>query len=81
MKWKDVRKLYPDQFVKIEVLDSHTEKGKQFIDDVAVIEPVNESNATKELLNSKNNTLVYHTSKENIVLEIRDGLGLRRVIQ
>lgn len=81
MKWKDVRKLYPDQFVKIEVLDSHTEKGKQFVDDVAVIEPVNESNATKELLNSKNNTLVYHTSKEKIVLEIRDGLGLRRVIQ
>lgn len=81
MKWQDVRKLYPDQFVKIEVLDSHTEKGKQFIDDVAVIEPVNESNATKELLNSKNKTLVYHTSKDNIVLEIRDGLGLRRVIQ
>jgi len=81
MKWQDVRKLYPDQFVKIEVLDSHTEKGKKFVDDVAVIEPVNESNATKELLNSKNNTLVYHTSKEKIVLEIRDGLGLRRVIQ
>ncbi|AZO94616.1 hypothetical protein [Halocella sp. SP3-1] len=81
MKWQDVRKLYPDQFVKIEVLDSHTERRKQFVDDVAVIEPVNESNATKELLNSKNNTLVYHTSKENIVLEIRDGLGLRRVIQ
>ena len=81
MKWQDVRKLYPDQFVKIEILDSHTEMGKQFVDDVAVIEPINESNATKELLNSKNNTLVYHTSKENIVLEIRAGLGLRRVIQ
>jgi hypothetical protein len=81
MKWQDVRKLYPDQFVKIEVLESHTEKRKQFIDDVAVIEPVNESNATRELLNSKNNTLVYHTSKEDLVLEIRDGLGLRRVIQ
>ncbi len=81
MKWQDVRKLYPDQFVKIEVLDSHTKKGKQFVDEVAVIEPINESNATKELLNSKDKTLVYHTSKETIVLEIRDGLGLRRVIQ
>jgi len=81
MKWQDVRKLYPDQFVKIEVLDSHTKKGKQFVDEVAVIEPINESNATKELLNSKDKTLVCHTSKETIVLEIRDGLGLRRVIQ
>lgn len=81
MKWQDVRNLYPDQFVKIEVLDSHTEMGKQYVDDIAVIEPVEDSNATKELLNSKNNILVYHTSKEKIVLEVRDGLGLRRVIQ
>lgn len=81
MKWKDVRKLYSDQFVKVEILNSHIEKGKKYVDDVAVIEPVDDSEATKELLNSKDNILVYHTSKEKIVLEIRDGLGLRRIIQ
>ena len=81
MKWKDVRKLYPDQFVKMEMLESHIKKGKQYITDVAVIEPVDDSKATKELLNSKNNVLVYHTSKEDLVLEVREGLGLRRVIQ
>ena len=81
MKWDEVRKKYPDQFVKIEILKSHIEDGKQYVDEVAVIEPVNDTEATEELLKSKENIIVYHTSKKQIVLEIRDGLGLRRVIQ
>ena len=81
MKWNDVMKKYPDQFVKIEILDSHIENGKQYVDDVALIEPVDDFNATEELFNSGEDTIVYHTSKEKIVLEIRDGMGLRRVIR
>ena len=81
MKWENVRNLYPDQFIKLEILNSHIENGKQYIDDVAVIEPVKDSEATKELLNSEENTLVYHTSKNEISLKIRDGLGLRRVMK
>ena len=81
MKWNEVRKIYPDQFVKLEVLESHTVGDKEIIDEVAIIEPLDESKATNELLNSKDNELVYHTSNKEIHLQIRNRLGLRRTLK
>lgn len=78
MKWLDVRKLYPNQFVKIKVLSSNIENQQEIIDDVAVIAPVSDELATKELLKSKGDELVYHTNHESIILEIRQDVGLRR---
>jgi len=79
MKWNDVRNIYPDQFVKFEVLKSHVVKDKEYVDEIAVIGPVNDNDATKELLKSRDNILVYHTSKESVILKIRTRIGLRRV--
>ncbi|WP_345774253.1 hypothetical protein [Cytobacillus sp. S13-E01] len=39
MKWSEVRKLYPNQFVKLKVLSSHIERSQEFIEDIAVIKP------------------------------------------
>ncbi|ANS75284.1 hypothetical protein AWM70_12270 [Paenibacillus yonginensis] len=80
MKWKEVREIYPNQFVKFEILHSEERNNEQIIDDVAVIGPIKEEDATEELLNSKNNTLIYHTSKDQIVVKIRKAIGLRRTI-
>ena len=79
MKWNDVRNIYPDQFVKFEVLKSHVAEDKEYVDEIAVIGPVNNNDATKELLKSRDNILVYHTSKESVILKIRTRIGLRRV--
>ena len=81
MKWEEVREIYPDKFVKLEVLDSHVEGNKEYIDEVAVIDTVPEDDATKELLKSEDNILVYHTSKEDITLKIRNRIGLRWVFR
>jgi len=78
LKWTEVRKLYPDQFVKLKVLSAHVEDNQEFVEDMAVIRPVPDESATKELLGSKDENLVYHTSHENIVLEVRQDVGLRR---
>ncbi|RXJ04448.1 hypothetical protein DS745_03420 [Anaerobacillus alkaliphilus] len=78
MKWSEVRKLYPNQFVKLKSLSSHIKGGQEIIDDMALISPVPDDIATKELLKSKGDELVYHTIHENIVLEIRQDIGLRR---
>ncbi|WP_090871427.1 hypothetical protein [Oceanobacillus limi] len=80
MKWSEVRKLYPNQFVKLKVLASHIENSQEIIEDIAVIKPVTEKSATKELLNSKGDELVYHTANENVVLEVRQDMGLRRFV-
>ena len=80
MKWSEVRNIYPNQFVKFEILKSHIENDEEYIDEIAVIGPVDEQKATKELLNSENNILVYHTSHDNIILKLRLRIGLRRTI-
>ncbi|MET3508195.1 hypothetical protein [Halalkalibacter oceani] len=79
MKWSDVRKLYPNQFVKLKVLSSHIKNGQEFIEDIAVIKPVSDETATSELLKSKGDELVYHTANKKIVLEVRQDVGLRRL--
>lgn len=71
--------MYPDQFVKLKVLSSHIKNGQEIIEDMAVMTPVLNELATKELLKSKGDELVYHTIHENIVLEIRQDVGLRSI--
>ena len=78
VKWSEVRKLYPNQFVKLKSLSSYIKDGQEIIDDMAVISPIPDEMATKELLKSKGDELVYHTIHENIVLEIRQDVGFRR---
>lgn len=77
MKWDEVRTIYPNQFVKFEVLQSDKFDDKEVISEVAVIGPVREEDATHELLNSKNNTLVFHTSNDKVVVKFRRSIGLR----
>lgn len=72
MKWEEVRKLYPDQYVKLNILDFHVEGDKKIITDVEPIHVIdNPKTATKELLLAKCNTVVYHTGTREIMIEIR----------
>ncbi|TBL74680.1 hypothetical protein [Paenibacillus thalictri] len=80
MKWQEVQNIYPDQFVKFEILHSFEEEDKEIIDEMALIGPVSDENATRELLNCRNRTLVYHTSKEKVEVIIRRNIGLRKFL-
>ena len=72
MHWKEVRDMYPDQYVLLEIMKSQTEDNIQYVDDVAVIRAIHDSNeATNELLKCKNNNIVYHTRQNNITIELR----------
>jgi hypothetical protein len=79
MQWSEVRQLFPDQFVQIKALNSHYEGNKLYIDEVAVIRAIqDEKEATKVLVSSKDETFVYHTANEQIIMEVRTRSGLRR---
>lgn len=81
MKWNEVRRIYPDRFVLLQVLDSHVEGDKKYIDEVAIIRAIDDSKeATHELVNAKSGTLVYHTGKEKIEVLIRKRVGFRGVM-
>ncbi|MBW8349492.1 hypothetical protein K0H71_08550 [Bacillus sp. IITD106] len=80
MKWAEVRKLYPDQYVKLNILDFYLEDNKKIVTDVALIDIIKDAKtATKELINSKGNTIVYHTGSEKIIIEMRKPVGLRGI--
>lgn len=80
MKWHEVQQIFPNQFVKFEILHSEESESQEVIDEVAVIGPVSDAEATQELLNSRDKTLVYHTSKDQVVVRVRRNVGLRRNI-
>jgi hypothetical protein len=54
MKWEEVRKIYPNTFVKFEVVESHMEEDKEVVDEGAFIKTIsNGKQAMKEHLNCK----------------------------
>jgi hypothetical protein len=75
MNWEEVRSIYPNQFVKLKILDSVVKNNKQIVNKVGIINPVRKEEATKELLNSKNNVIVYHTSNDIIEIGFRKFFG------
>ena len=82
MHWEEVRKIYPDQYVKLQILESHIEDNIKFIDEVALIRAIQDpKEATKELLQSKDGIIVSHTANEELKIEIRTLRGLRGVVQ
>lgn len=80
MKWEEIRNNYPNQWVKLNIMKSHTQDGKEYIDEMEVINIIiSDLEAGRELVKSKENEVVYHTSHEEIYLEIRNVFGFRMV--
>lgn len=81
MKWEEVRKIYPDRFVKLQINSSHIDGNIRYIEDVAVIEAFNDSKeATRELVRTTEDFIVYHTGKEKLNIEIKQIFGYRGAI-
>jgi hypothetical protein len=81
MKWEEVRKIYPNRFVKVQILESHMDGNVRKIDDMSVIKAFNDSKeATRELVRAKDDVLVYHTANENIEVVVKQIFGYRGII-
>lgn len=71
MKWEEVRKLFPNQYILVSILDFHTEGDKKIVDEVAPIRPIPEAEANKEFFKVSPGNIVYHTSNEKFIIHIR----------
>lgn len=79
MKWQELRNLYPDQFVKFEIVESHIEKDKEYVDEVASIKAISDGKeAMKEFQKCKQGQFVYSTKNESVVIELIKHIGIRR---
>ncbi|MEK5278542.1 hypothetical protein NSS82_09845 [Paenibacillus sp. FSL H7-0735] len=59
MQWEEVRKIYPHQYVKLQILASHTEGNTKLVDEFALIRAIQDpKKATKELLQPKDGVIV-----------------------
>lgn len=82
MRWIEVRELFPDTFVVLENLKSHTQDGHLHVEEVAVIRPLADGKeAVMEMRNCTGDRFIYHTSKDEIVMPIRPMPNLRSYIQ
>ncbi|WP_093670346.1 hypothetical protein [Sporolactobacillus nakayamae] len=81
MKWTEVRKLFPNQFVLISILHAHREGNKKIIDEVAPIRSVPDEEANRLFFQAKPGAIVYHTSNEKCVINIREDslIRMRRI--
>ncbi len=79
MKWNEVRTLYPDRFVKFEILESHIVDNKEYVDDVAVIKAIEDGKAAmKEFITCKEGQFVFSTKNSDVVIELIRHAGIRR---
>ena len=71
MKWSEVRTLHPNKFVLLEKLKEHIDGNYKYIDEVALIDVIdNDKEASDLLVRCKGDRFVYHTSKEELCMEI-----------
>ena len=81
MTWKEVRETYPNQFIKFEIVESHTEDSKEYVDEVAVIKAKKKKKeAMREFIDRKEGQFVYSTKNESVVIELIKHVGIRRSV-
>ena len=79
MQWSEVRKQYPNKFIKFEVLDYHTIDNKRVVDEVSIIKVIEDSKeAMQEFSNCKEGQFVYNTRHEKVVIDVVKHIGIRR---
>ena len=85
MRWKDIRRHYPDQWLLVEAIRAHSEKDKRILDDLAVVEAFEDSDAAMRSYKGLHREsphrelYVFDTDRENLDIEERRWLGIRGV--
>lgn len=81
MKWQEVRELYPNKFVKIEVIESHMVDEKEYVDEVAVIKAIEDSKeAMREFVKCKNKEIIYSTKNKEFIIDVVKHISPIRLI-
>lgn len=76
----EVRELYPDKYVKFEVLDYNTVDHKRYVNDITIIKVIADSKtAMKEFSQCKEGQFVYSTKNEQVAIEVVKYIGIRRI--
>jgi len=84
MRWEEVREQYPEQWLVIEALESHTEDDRRKLEQMTVVQVCTDGAAAyeryRELHRQYPTREFYfvHTAREELDIRERHWLGLRR---
>ena len=83
MTWKDVKKVYPDQWVLLEVVEAHSEGEKRIDEHMNVIgsfaddgDKAFEKYIEMHKVRKEIEYYIYHTSNENLNIGIKKRFGV-----
>ncbi len=85
MRWTDIRKTYPDQWLVIEAVQAHSdEQHRRLLDEIAVVEVTRDGSAALQSYQKLHRAhpereyYFVHTSREQLDIRERQWLGIRR---
>lgn len=71
MKWEELRKLYPNQYVLFSVLAFQQKGTRREIEEVEPIRPIADQDVSAEFNAAGPGKLVYHTASRICVIRVR----------
>ncbi len=83
MKWSEIRRHYPEQWLLIEAIDARTEASQRILDDIAVLSTFPDSVAAMKRYTRlhhqapQRELYVCHTDREELEIRERRWLGIR----
>ena len=83
MRWEEIRRHYPEQWLLLEAIAAHSENNQRIIEQLAVIATYADSQsamrgyAQMHHRDPQRELYVLHTSRENIVIPERWRFGVR----
>ncbi|SDI48139.1 hypothetical protein [Natribacillus halophilus] len=77
MRWQEVKKRFPNEWVVLEVIKAHSENGYRYIEDVVIIDRFENSLEAMERYEElrkdqpQREYCFFHTSRQNLVARER----------
>jgi hypothetical protein len=84
MRWEEVRKAYPNQWLIIEALEAHSEADRRLLDKIAVVETCTDGKTALQryralrIAHPDREYYYLHTSRKELDIHERQWLGIRR---
>jgi hypothetical protein len=85
MKWREIRKYHPQQWLLVEAIKAHSEANKRILEQLAVVSTFPDSVAAMRSYVQlrreapQRELYVFHTSREALDITERRWLGIRGV--
>ncbi len=85
MKWEEIRKHFPHQWLLVEAIKAHSESGKRVLEELSVINSFPDSRVAMKSYaqlhkqSPERELFVFHTDRETLDITERRWLGIRGV--